>query len=244
MRDKNYNTGVRGVLLDAAHYERMGSALWLYSWLILRQTHQSGAIGWVLGGAPVSYREIEEETGFNRRTLEAWFRRLRRAGYIETSAAPSGVVIRITKAKKYSQTTRRVAEGVREVADTLTRTCVAIDPKTAPNEQVEGGIGSSSVVRIKDRFRKREIHKHLHKEIHSNSQVQTQNHSGLEKQTSKSNSFHLHHTDENEIEDTDFQPPPCFSYRARDFLQALRRARDEAARRDAAVGTSPEARRQ
>ena len=64
MRDKNYNTGVRGVLLDVKHYERMGSALWLYSWLVLRQTHQSGAIGWVLGGAPVSYREIEEETGF------------------------------------------------------------------------------------------------------------------------------------------------------------------------------------
>jgi hypothetical protein len=45
MRDKNFNTGVRGVLLDAGHYERMGSAIWLYSWLVLRQTHQSGSIG-------------------------------------------------------------------------------------------------------------------------------------------------------------------------------------------------------
>lgn len=244
MREKNFNTGVRGVLLDAAHYERMGSALWLYSWLILRQTHQSGAIGWVLGGAPVSYREIEEETGFNRRTLEGWFRKLRRGGYIETSAAPSGVVIRITKAKKYSQTTRRVAEGIREVAGTPTRDCVAIDPKTASIEQFGGGIGSSSVERIKDRFRKREIHKNLHKEIHSNRQVQSQNPSGLEKQTSKPNSFHPHHTEEREIEDTDFQPPQHFSYRARDFLQALRRARDEAARREASAGTSPEASRQ
>src|SRR5277367_2293648 len=244
MRDKNYNTGVRGVLLDAAHYERMGSALWLYSWLILRQTHQSGAVGWVLGGAPVSYREIEAETGFNRRTLEGWFRKLRRGGYIETSAAPSGVVIRITKAKKYSQTTRRVAEGVREVAGTPTRTCVAIDLKSSPIQQVGDGIGSSSVVRIKDRFRKREIHKNLHKEIHSKPKLQTQNLSGLEKQTSKSDSLNLHHNEEREIEDTDFNPPQHFSYRARDFLQALRRARDEAARREAAVGTGPEARRQ
>jgi hypothetical protein len=55
MRDKNFNTGVRGVLLDAGHYDRMGSAIWLYSWLVLRQTHQSGSIGWVLGGSPVSY---------------------------------------------------------------------------------------------------------------------------------------------------------------------------------------------
>jgi hypothetical protein len=100
MRDKNFNTGVRGVLLDAGHYDRMGSAIWLYSWLVLRQTHQSGSIGWVLGGSPVSYREIEEETGFNRRTLEGWFRRLRREGYIETTAAPTGVVVSDNQGQK------------------------------------------------------------------------------------------------------------------------------------------------
>jgi hypothetical protein len=148
------------------------------------------------------------------------------------------------KAKKYSQTTRRVAEGVREVAGSPTPTCVAIDRKMAPIEQVRGGIGSSSVVRIKDRFRKREIHKHLHKEIHSKPKIPIQNLSGLEKQTSKSNSFQLRDTEECEVEDADFHPPQHFSYRARDFLQALRRARDEAARREAAVGTGPEARRQ
>src|SRR5579864_1436055 len=72
MRGKDFNTGLRGVLFEAQHYERMGAAVWLYGWLVLRQTHQSGSVGWVLGGAPISYREIEEETGFNRRTLERW----------------------------------------------------------------------------------------------------------------------------------------------------------------------------
>jgi hypothetical protein len=69
---------------------------------VLRQTHQSGSLGWVLGGSPISYREIEEETGFNRRTLERWMKMLRRHGYIETEAAPAGIIIRITKGKKSS----------------------------------------------------------------------------------------------------------------------------------------------
>jgi hypothetical protein len=68
MRGKDYNTGLRGVLFEATHYERMGAAIWLYGWLVLRQTHEYGGAGYVLGGAPVSYRESEEETGFKKRT--------------------------------------------------------------------------------------------------------------------------------------------------------------------------------
>lgn len=121
MREKNFSTGLRGVLFEARHYARMGSAIWLYGWLVLRQTHQSGPVGWVLGGAPVRYREIEEETGFNRRTLERWLSALRREGYIETTAAQEGISIRITKAKKFPQAVRKSAEGVRRIAGQIGR---------------------------------------------------------------------------------------------------------------------------
>lgn len=103
MRAKDFNTGLRGVLFEAKHHARMGAAVWLYGWLVLRQTRQAGATGLVLGGRPVSYREIEDETGFPRRTLERWMRVLRRAGYVETQAVPAGVIVRITKAKKFPQ---------------------------------------------------------------------------------------------------------------------------------------------
>ena len=83
----------------------MGSAVWLYGWLVLRQAHQSDGIGYVLGGAPLTYREIEEETGFNRRTLEAWMRTLRREGYIETRQDRGGIVVLILKAKKHRKPT-------------------------------------------------------------------------------------------------------------------------------------------
>ena len=103
MREKDYNTGLRGVLFEAQHHARMGSAIWLYGWLVLRQTHQTGTTGWVLGGAPITYREIEEETGFNRRTLERWMSLLRKHGYIATAFARGGVIVRILKAKKHGR---------------------------------------------------------------------------------------------------------------------------------------------
>src|SRR5580700_1552898 len=131
MREKNFSTGLRGVLFEAKHYARMGSAVWLYGWLVLRQTHQSGTVGWVLGGAPIHYREIEEETGFNRRTLERWMKDLRRQKYIETAVLDSGITIKILKAKKHlhpaagNKAVRGVAGGVRSAAEGNPQNCAA-----------------------------------------------------------------------------------------------------------------------
>ncbi|MGA7853269.1 MAG: hypothetical protein WCA15_08070 [Candidatus Acidiferrales bacterium] len=164
MREKDYNTGLRGVLFEAHHHARMGAAIWLYGWLVLRQTHQTGSTGWVLGGAPVSYREIEEETGFNRRTLERWMRLLRKHEYISTQCAPDGVIVRILKAKKHgrnsegSRPVRNAARGVRNDAGPGPQNCVADDRKIPLPERVATGISSSSVVRIKERMAQSEIH--------------------------------------------------------------------------------------
>ncbi len=119
VRAKDFNTGLRGVLFEARHYARMGQAVWLYGWLVLRQTRQVGTMGLVLGGRPVSYREIEEETGFHPRTLERWMRVLRREGYIETTPTPAGVVVRITKAKKFPQMPADLRALVRRSAGRL-----------------------------------------------------------------------------------------------------------------------------
>jgi hypothetical protein len=162
MRGKDFNTGLRGVLFEATHYERMGSALWLYGWLVLRQTHQTGSTGWVLGGAAISYKEIEEETGFNARTLERWMGTLRREGYVETESAMGGLIVRITKAKKHvraarnfgaaaaSETPRRAAEGIRKLAgdprnfaEGYTQTCGAKRSQAPENMQVSAPICSS-----------------------------------------------------------------------------------------------------
>jgi hypothetical protein len=178
MREKNFNTGLRGVLFEERHYARMGSAIWLYGWLVLRQTHQTGTTDWVLGGAPVSYREIEGETGFNR--LERWMSVLRRNEYIETEAAPGGVIVRILKAKKHlqgaglgtSNDVRRVcnfAETVRRVAERTPQRCVANRGETYENERIAARIGSSSVVRIKDNEQQ-----HIHRAVEISTCLQSE----------------------------------------------------------------------
>jgi DNA-binding transcriptional ArsR family regulator len=179
MREKDFNTGLRGVLFEAGHYARMGSAVWLYGWLVLRQTHQSGGIGYVLGGSPLTYREIEEETGFNRRTLEAWMRTLRREGYIETRQDRGGIVVLILKAKKHRKPTsltlpsnqenprrtrqrgvlraggasdgvlRECAETGREFAEQGPSIGVATRAYPAQTQRFAAANGSSSVVEIK-----------------------------------------------------------------------------------------------
>jgi hypothetical protein len=174
MREKDFNTGLRGVLFEARHYARMGAAVWLYGWLVLRQTHESAGIGYVLGGAPITYREIQEETGFNRRTLEAWMRVLRREGYIQTDTLPGGISIHILKAKKHrphanakaashgpeSATVRRppspqrglrgFAEPARGIAEWHPQSSVASSPEFLANQQVAAPIDSSSLGRIKE----------------------------------------------------------------------------------------------
>ena len=176
MRGKDYNTGLRGVLFEARHYEKMGAALWLYGWLVLRQTHQSGGAGFVLGGSPISYREIEEETGFKRRTLECWMRVLRRGGYIETATSPGGVVVRITKAKKFPQRpqkstgeVRKYSGGVRQLAEGPTQKRVASESEPFSNHRLPHRMGSSSL----DRSIKIKEHANTSNDSHTEGDVET-----------------------------------------------------------------------
>lgn len=157
MRGKDFNAGLRGVLFEARHYDRTGSAVWLYAWLVLRQTHQTGTIGWVLGGAPIRYQEIEEETGFNSRTFERWMRILRQHGYIEAESVPGGMIVRITKAKKHAckagdfdgsrklDALRRADAGVRKVAE---------DPRKFADgsPQARGTVSREVMENTQDRF--------------------------------------------------------------------------------------------
>jgi DNA-binding transcriptional ArsR family regulator len=129
----------------------MGAAVWLYGWLVLRQTRQEGATGWVLGGKPIGYREINEETGFEPRTLERWMRVLRKGGYIETRTAPGGVIVQITKAKKFTRANaegvRKIAEGVRENAYPGTQVCGAKATQAIHSPDFSVGISSGYVER-------------------------------------------------------------------------------------------------
>ena len=45
-----YQAGLVDGLFAPEHRERMGEAVWLFGWLVARQTAQKDAVGFVLGG--------------------------------------------------------------------------------------------------------------------------------------------------------------------------------------------------
>ena len=242
MREKNFSTGLRGVLFEARHYARMGSALWLYGWLVLRQTHQTGSVGWVLGGAPVRYREIEEETGFNCRTLERWLSTLRREGYIETTAAQEGVRIRITKAKKFPQGGRKSAEGVRKSAGSGTRNCGASTQQDYTYEQFADGMNSSFIVRIKEREAQRGNPNFCGNPKHTKTNFRSKNEESDERETPNQNPSGLTENqkrNQNQFQKREQNQEQYLLWELRLRQQLLRAERDEATRRELAVGAGP-----
>lgn len=102
MRGKHLNSGIRGGLWEDAHLQRIGPAVWLFGWLIHRQTRERHGVGLVLGGSALSYAMISEDTGMAERTLKRWMARLTRGGYVRvTHGVHKRMIIEIIKAKKF-----------------------------------------------------------------------------------------------------------------------------------------------
>jgi hypothetical protein len=102
LRGKHLNSGLRGGLWDGEHLRRMGPAVWLFGWLVHRQTRERDGIGLVLAGSALTYEMISQDTGMAVRTLKRWMARLARAGYIcVRHTTHKRMVIQIAKAKKF-----------------------------------------------------------------------------------------------------------------------------------------------
>jgi hypothetical protein len=97
------NSGIRGGLWEKKHSDAMGESVFLFGWLVLRQTTQRNGTGLVLRGKPLTYADITADTGWPERTLHRWMARLQQAAYIEVShSVYSRMVIRILNAKKFN----------------------------------------------------------------------------------------------------------------------------------------------
>ena len=108
MTPQTMNSGIRGGLWHAKHWALMGDAVWLFGYLVHRQTTQRHGEGLVLRGKPFTYATIIEETAegdfrFTERTLMRWMARLVKLGYISVKhSCYQRRVIRILKAKKFN----------------------------------------------------------------------------------------------------------------------------------------------
>jgi hypothetical protein len=91
-------------LLEPKHCLAMGEAVWLYMWLQDKTTSiNENQLGKVLGNKPIVYeKDIKPVLGISRYTYIRWVEKLRDAGYIQTIRTPRGLVIIVTKAKKFN----------------------------------------------------------------------------------------------------------------------------------------------
>jgi hypothetical protein len=240
MRGKDFNTGLRGVLFEARHYGRMGAAIWLYGWLVLRQTRQSGSVGWVLGGTPITYAEIEEETGFNPRTLERWMQTLRRGGYVDTESQPGGISVRILKAKKFPQGDRKSAERGPQTRGRSPQDCGAMPLQTLEYRRFDDKIGSSYVDGSTTDQDTQLFHRDLHRPLETipkgqNTPVENSDPSNQSEGFGNS----VRGYPRKQQDSPSNNPAPDLRF----LRQLLRREREEAVRRELAVGSGPEVRR-
>ena len=102
-RQTTFNSGVRGGLFEKKHSDAMGESIFLFGWLVTRQTKSDGL---VFGGHAFTYPEISEESGWPVRTLERWMARLRAGGYVRVKHTTyCRMIIWVLNPKKFSPST-------------------------------------------------------------------------------------------------------------------------------------------
>jgi len=87
----------RGLIVDAEakHYRAMGSALWLFIYLVIHADPKSGALS-------RKYQTIAEEMGVAPRTIRSWLSRLMQYGYVTVKQTGRSQVIHISRWKNAS----------------------------------------------------------------------------------------------------------------------------------------------
>lgn len=79
-------------LCQRVHQKQMGSALWLYLWILAR-AHLKGNRGQI----QYNHEEVADDLGVTSRTIKTWFRTLQENGYLITRARhPHNLEVRVT----------------------------------------------------------------------------------------------------------------------------------------------------
>jgi hypothetical protein len=106
---ENFWVGAKGGLIEEKHYLCMRESVWLFLFLLLKQTGVSeNGEGIVDFGHSMTREEISKATGFLESRIKRWIDRLRRTGYVRTEAdAKGGLVFFVLAAKNKHKSTRR-----------------------------------------------------------------------------------------------------------------------------------------
>lgn len=92
------------------HYKAMGSAIWLFSYLLLHADRKTGRLIRKL-------ETISKEMGINQRTIRYWLGRLRKHGYITTKHTGRSLEVQIQKWKPLKGIRTRQLAALKRVSE-------------------------------------------------------------------------------------------------------------------------------
>lgn len=131
MADKHYFPVHAGMLTEE-HRERIGKAVWEFLWCLSKTTKETiedgDRVGVVLGGKPITFKEVADEFGISRSTVRRNFEILELENYISLLETPRGHVIKVMRSKKF-----------KDARDSKTDTGSKIDTPQRGSSSAQGG---------------------------------------------------------------------------------------------------------
>ncbi|MBW7976162.1 phage portal protein [Bacillus velezensis] len=103
---KSYPFFIYSGLLNSEHYDKIGSAIWLFLWFISSTTkeHVKDGVKWgiVLGHKPVKAREMADIFAVSEKTVRRWLEVLEQHEYIKAVRAPYGLIVSVKHSKRFT----------------------------------------------------------------------------------------------------------------------------------------------
>lgn len=126
----------KGLVLDTEgkHYRRMGSAIWLFVYLVLFANPQTGSLR-------RKSSTVSRHTGIKVRTVRSWLRVLKQKSYIRTSYGGRSLLISIQKWKTYPHWHGCDTQTDRIVSGRVTQSC---HPEESKKGQISAQFGQNS----------------------------------------------------------------------------------------------------
>ena len=149
MSEDSYAFSTYSGLLTPEHYQRIGTAIWLFLWCIsstTREIEKDGVIwGIVKGNKPHKMSELAELFGVNEKTVRRWVDTLSEHDYVRITRAPYGLILTVKNSKKYkNRTDKNVqsdSEGERtDMSDQSANMSDLLDKNVRSNKDITGDI--------------------------------------------------------------------------------------------------------
>lgn len=104
--EESYPFPIYSGLLEPAHYNKIGTSIWLFLWCvssITKDKEDSEGVTWgiVLGNKPIKLEDLAEQFGVNKKTVSRWIEALEGHEYIRVKRAPYGLIFTVKHSKKY-----------------------------------------------------------------------------------------------------------------------------------------------